>query len=108
MSGLEGLAGTPQRVASPAVHAPTARAQQDNNNNNMDDLMGLFGNGSGMTDGGAGSQGTGGSSNGMDIMNGFAGLDLAGGGNQPPPPQTQIAQQNGGAKKGNEDILGLF
>jgi AP-1 complex subunit beta-1 len=54
-------------------------------NNNLDDLMGVFG----------GSGGT------VDIMNGFGGLDLGGPASQPPPPQQQ-------QKKANEDILGLF
>ena len=76
--GLEGLAGTPQRAVSPAV-PPTG-------NNNLDDLMGVFG-GSGST---------------TDIMNGFAGLDLSGSASSaPPPPQQQ-------KKTTNEDILGLF
>lgn len=80
-NGLEGLAGTPQRVASPAASAPT---------NNMDDLMGIFGSGpepaatSGTAD---------------DMMNGFGGLNM-GGASQPPPAQSQ--------KQTNDDILGLF
>jgi len=84
MSGLEGLAGTPQRAASPAVYnsAPT---------NNLDDLMGLS-NGMGLSD------------DNRDILNGFAGLDM-GAGNQPPPPQEQVAM---GGKNTPEDLLGLF
>jgi AP-1 complex subunit beta-1 len=84
-SGLEGLAGTPQRVASPA-------AGTTGNTSSMDDMMGLFGD-NGQTNGGA-----------DDMMNGFASLDMTGG-SQPPPPQQQLG---GGAKKNNEDILGLF
>ena len=87
-SGLEGLAGTPQRAASPVANAPSAPA------NNMDDLMGLFGDSS------ANTQMTN-----DDIMNGFAGLNI-GGGSQPPPPSQQPSGQ--GIKKNNEDILGLF
>jgi len=84
-SGLEGLAGTPQRVASPPVGAPAVASS-------MDDMMGLFDmNGSSSA---AAPQ--------NDIMNGFAGLDL-GGSSQPPPPQQQL-----GGKKTNEDLLGMF
>ena len=80
-SGLEGLAGTPQRVASPAVPATA-----------MDDIMGLFG-----------SNGTQPASGEYDLINGFAGMDLSGMG-QPPPPQTQLQ----GGKKTTEDLLGMF
>jgi AP-1 complex subunit beta-1 len=84
-SGLEGLTGTPQRVAS-----PTAGVLQPSNT--MDDLMGIFGN-----DGsGAAALPPGASA---DLMNGFGGLDLGGSSAQPP-----AASQ----KKNNEDILGLF
>ena len=87
-SGLEGLGGTPQRVASPTVGAPAAPASS------MDDMMDLFGtNGS--------SSGAGAVQN--DMMNGFAGLDLSGA-SHPPPPQQQL----GGGKKTNEDLLGMF
>jgi len=79
-SGLEGLAGTPQRIQSPATGIPPASG--------MDDMMGLFG--------GNGMQAN-------DLMNGFAGLDLSGA-RQPPPPQTQLQE----SKKTNEDLLSLF
>lgn len=84
-SGLEGLAGTPQRVASPSVGAPAGASS-------MDDMMGLF-------------DMNGGSSSAVpdDVMNGFAGLDLSG---APPPPQTQL--HSGEQKKTNEDLLGMF
>jgi hypothetical protein len=86
-SGLEGLAGTPQRVASPAANAPA---------NNMDDLMGLFGDSNPsapapMTD--------------DDIMNGFGGLDL-GGSSQPPPATQQL--NNPAGPKSNQELLDLF
>ncbi|KAE8448268.1 AP-1 complex subunit beta-1 [Mollisiaceae sp. DMI_Dod_QoI] len=88
-SGLEGLAGTPQRVASPSVGAPAGASS-------MDDMMGLFDmNGSSSAVGPSAMQ--------NDIMNGFAGLDL-GGSSQPPPPQQQLQ----GGKKTNEDLLGMF
>jgi AP-1 complex subunit beta-1 len=94
-SGLEGLAGTPQRVESPAVSSPQAAR------GNMDDLMGIFGNGSAAapTSGGFNQAASGGD----DLMNGFAGLDMGGGGGQPPP-----SEQHSGPKKTNDDILGLF
>ena len=80
-SGLEGLGGTPQRVASPEA------SQQSNS---MNDMMDLFGGGPSM-------------SGGQDqVTNGFAGLDL-GGASQPPPAQSQLH-----AKKTNEDLLGMF
>jgi len=88
-SGLEGLAGTPQRVESPAAGV-TPQAS-----NNMDDLMGIFGSGP--------SQPAASSGGADDLMNGFAGLDMSGG-SQPQPPQQQAQNQ----KKTNDDILGLF
>ncbi|KAF2808077.1 Adaptor protein complex beta subunit [Mytilinidion resinicola] len=86
-SGLEGLAGTPQRVASPASNAPA---------NNMDDLMGLFGdNNPSMT-----AQMTN-----DDILNGFGGLNL-GGSSQPPPANQQLGSPAG--PKSNQELLDLF
>ena len=91
-SGLEGLAGTPQRIASPTVgSAPTSGG-------GLDDLMGVWGNGNGMP----GASMNGNASN--DLMNGFASLDMNSG--QPPPPQMQL--DGGGDKKTKEDLLGLF
>ena len=89
-SGLEGLAGTPQRVASPGVASPIAPS------GGMDDLMGMFGNTPGPANGAGGD---------ADLMNGFAGLDMNGG--QPPAPQSQFGG-GGDKKKTNEDLLGLF
>lgn len=98
MSGLEGLAGTPVRTGSPAVPAP----QQSNN---LDDLLGVFGNGG---DNAASSSSNaaalGGLSGGFgdandDLMNGFSSLNV---GNNPTSP----GSSNG--KKTNEDILSLF
>jgi len=90
MSGLEGLAGTPVRVASPAAGTPSAQAS-----NNLDDLLGVFGDSgsaqpssSGANNGGAGA----------DIMNGFSGLDLSG----------NASPQDNQAKKSNDDIMSLF
>lgn len=91
-SGLEGLAGTPQRTASPAVNdgIPATSVR-----NNMDDLMGAFGDNPGQPD-----------RHHQEVMNGFASLDLSSM-SQPPPPQQQLASDNG-VKKTNEDLLGLF
>jgi hypothetical protein len=87
-SGLEGLAGTPQRVASPPVGASAGTSS-------MDDMMGLFDmNGSNPAGGGIQN----------DVMNGFAGLDL-GSSSQPSPAQTQLHE---GGRKTNEDLLGMF
>lgn len=91
-SGLEGLAGTPQRVDSPAVGA--------NAGGSMADMMGLF-------DTPAPAPAAGGMGMGSDMMNGFAGLDLSGT-SQPPSAQTQLQQGGGGGKKTNEDLLGMF
>lgn len=91
-SGLEGLAGTPQRVDSPAVGASAGGS--------MADMMGLF-DAPIPTAGGMGGMG----GMGNDMMNGFAGLDLSGS-SQPPSAQTQL--QQGGGKKTTEDLLGMF
>ncbi|KAK0947045.1 beta-adaptin [Friedmanniomyces endolithicus] len=89
-SGLEGLAGTPNRVASPPGSSGAG---------GMEDLMGMFGNSNGAPpnpmNGGGGSD---------DLMNGFASMSMNGG--QPPPPQHQM--DGGGEKKTKEDLLGLF
>ena len=94
MSGLEGLAGTPQRVASPAAADGLSMA-----GNNMDDLMGLS-NGSA---GGFGQQANGNAMTNEDILGGFGGLDINVA-NQPPPSGQQLQ----GGKRTNEDLLGLF
>jgi AP-1 complex subunit beta-1 len=83
-SGLEGLAGTPQRIASPATASGSVSG--------LDDVMGLF------DANGAQPQ-----AQVNDLMNGFAGLDMSGTG-QPPPPRTQLQ----GNKKTTEDLLGMF
>lgn len=100
MSGLEGLAGTPQRVNSPAV-AADGQAKMPSSAGNLDDLMGLGANGS------PGAGGFGQRANGMmsneEVLGGFANLDV-GAASQPPP----AGQQLQGGKKTNEDLLGLF
>lgn len=96
MSGLEGLAGTPVRVESPVVGAPATGS------NNLDDLLGVFGNGGDA----APSTNTGFGANGSasaDLMNGFAGLDLSGNTNTATAPASGTQP-----KKTNEDILSLF
>jgi AP-1 complex subunit beta-1 len=94
-SGLEGLAGTPQRVASPAGNAP---AQPPSN---MDDLLGLFGDGGGS---GGGAPPANAQMSNDDIMNGFADMSIQN--NQPPPPQQQLGGEP--SKKSNQDLLDLF
>lgn len=94
MSGLEGLAGTPQRIASPAV--ADGPGLPPGGGNNLDDLMGLS-NGSG---GGYGQSNV--MSN-EDVLGGFAALDMNAT-KQPPPAEQQLH----GGKKTNEDLLGLF
>ncbi|KAF3492183.1 oxidation resistance protein 1 [Arthroderma uncinatum] len=65
MSGLEGLAGTPMRVASPSTTAPPPSS------NNLEDLMGVFG--SNMTPANQGETSSGnGNVGGNDLMNGLA------------------------------------
>ena len=98
MSGLEGLAGTPQRVASPAA---ADGPKMPSAGGNLDDLMGL-------SNGGAGGFGQQANGNGMgmsdeDVLGGFASLDM-GAASQPPPAGRQLQ----GGKKTNEDLLGLF
>jgi AP-1 complex subunit beta-1 len=90
-SGLEGLAGTPQRVASPSSNAP-AQPQS-----NMDDLLGLFGDGGGAPPAAAQMSND-------DIMNGFADMSIQS--SQPPPPQQQLGGE--ASKKSNQDLLDLF
>lgn len=85
-SGLEGLAGTPQRIDSPAAGGASS---------SMNDMMGLF-------DMPGPSSGAGAAAAQNDMMNGFEGLDLSGA-SQPPPAQSQ-----GQGKKTNEDLLGMF
>ncbi|KAI4278296.1 MAG: hypothetical protein LQ337_001117 [Flavoplaca oasis] len=98
LSGLEGLAGTPQRVASPAtdIAPPSTLGAR----NNLDDLMGLS-NGIGQANGNTYHE---------DMMSGFASLDMSAG-SQPPPPTQQLATgqtSDDAGKKTNEDLLGLF
>lgn len=92
-SGLEGLAGTPQRVASPAMGG----ASQPQSN--MDDLLGLFGDG-----GGGGPSAAPAQMSNDDIMNGFASMSIET--NQPPPPQQQMGGE--ASKRTNQDLLDLF
>lgn len=89
MSGLEGLAGTPQRDSSP----PTS-ANSFPHSNNLDELMGFS---NGLSSQSNGNQG---------VLSGLADLDLSGT-IHPPPPKQQLAGQPSG-KKTNEDLLALF
>jgi hypothetical protein len=95
-SGLEGLAGTPQRVDSPSVGQPAP-------SNNLNDLLGAFDSGSSSNATMPTNSGFGGLSD-SDILNGFASMDLSG--SQPPPAKQQLDMADG--KKTNEDLLSLF
>ncbi|KAL8928462.1 MAG: hypothetical protein Q9208_001695 [Pyrenodesmia sp. 3 TL-2023] len=104
LSGLEGLAGTPQRVASPAVaDGISAPSSSMTGGNNLDDLMGLS---NGMTS----RQLNGNATNAFeqDMLGGFASLDVSAGTQPPPAGQQLMGEQAGGGKKTNEDLLGLF
>ncbi len=92
-TGLEGLGGTPLRVDSPATHGPGVVSTT---NSDLNDLMGVFGNGHAP----APSNGP------SDLLDGFASLDM-GGGNQPPPAAEQLGQSDT-TKKNHEDIMSLF
>lgn len=108
MSGLEGLAGTPQRIGSPATRQPPPPGSQLAGDNglgafggtssgggNLDDLMGMFGNNAPAPSASSALE--------QDMMNGFAGLDIMGG--------SSTAGHSGGEagrKKASEDILDLI
>lgn len=86
MSGLEGLAGTPVRVESPSTVGGTAPPATSNN---LDDLLGIFGNGGDNAATAAPPTGGAGAGTGTaDLMNGFAGLDLSGNNDKPAPPES--------------------
>lgn len=88
-TGLEGLAGTPQRVDSPLPTSPATAASASMGG--LDDLMGAFGNGTKAP-----------SVMDNDLVDGLGSLGLNG--SQPPPPQTQLKQ----ASQGNQDLLDLI
>ena len=90
MSGLDGLAGTPVRVQSPVAGSPAPQAT-----NNLDDLLGVFGD-AGATQLSSNANGSGAAN---DVMNGFSGLNLSG---------DAGSSANNQGKKTNEDILSLF
>ena len=91
MSGLEGLAGTPQREPSP----PTSNNSYPHSNN-LDELMGFS---NGLSSPSNGSQG---------VLAGLADLDLSAPSHPPPPKQQLAAGQTTSGKKTNEDLLALF
>lgn len=92
-TGLEGLAGTPQRMQS-----PTPANQR---NGVSDDLAGIFGNGEPPPPTTQQKQDS-------DLMNGFAGLDMGPQAQQPPPPQQQLGGGQQPQQKKNEDLLDLM
>lgn len=105
MSDLGGLAGTPQRIASPAVadgpKMPSVGG--GGGGGNLDDLMGL----STGSAGGFAQQANGNGMSNEDVLGGFASLDM-GTASQPPPAGQQLRQGGGNNTKTNEDLLGLF
>ena len=121
ISGLEGLAGTPQRVQSPSLagSAPTsavashpaagaavgAMASSDRKQaGHADELADLFGTGGGGGGGnGAAVPPAGGND---DLMNGFASLDMGSQAQPPPPPTGQQMKQ--GEQKSKNDLMDLF
>ena len=106
-SGLEGLAGTPVRVASPSVApAPVGGG--------LEDLLGVFGaEGAGQATAAAPASAAAAHD---DLFNGFASLDVNAGHSALAQTQTQLngggagagAGTGAGGKKTNEDLLGLF
>ena len=97
ISGLEGLAGTPQRVASPAIHNGLSSQPMAG----LNDLMKLPDFGGGFAD-----------SN-QDILNGFASLDVGGSSQPPAPAHDQLGMmgtntQSSTGNKTENDLLGLF
>lgn len=90
MSGLEGLAGTPQREPSP----PTSNNSYPHSNN-LDELMGFSNGISSQPNGNEG------------VLAGLADLDLSAA-SHPPPPKQQLAAGQTSGKKTNEDLLALF
>ncbi|KAI7204963.1 Adaptor protein complex beta subunit, partial [Hortaea werneckii] len=110
-SGLEGLAGTPQRVESPSVASPST-TQPPPQSGGMEDLMGMFGNNEPQAPSSNPMNGGGGGGGSEDLMNGFANMDMngGGGGQQPPAAQEQLhgGAQQGGGQKSKDDLLGLF
>lgn len=103
MSGLENLAGTPQRTDSPAV-VDGRNMPPISSGNGLDDLMGMS---NGFSGGGppatSNGHGLGGLTN-QDILGGFGDMDLNKT-SQPPPASQQLADSG---KKTNEDLLGMF
>lgn len=100
MSGLEGLAGTPMRVGSPS----TPTTAQAASSNNLEDLMGVFGNGSTSAAAVDSQAGNNGGTAGADLLNGLAGLDVSGASTSTPPTGDAQSPQ----KKTNADIMDLF
>jgi AP-1 complex subunit beta-1 len=111
LTGLEGLGGTPVGAGTPARMMSPVSAAESAGGNNMDDLMGVFGNGGGGASGVAAGNGNGDAFGGLgsmsmsddQVMNGFAGMDIGGVGQS--QSQGKLPEGN---KKTNEDLLSLF
>lgn len=85
-TGLEDLGGMSSSLDAPSGQQTTDPAGPAPRSD-LDDLMGVFGNG----------QAAGPSNGTADLMNGFASLDM-GAGNQPPPSGQQLGQKGGGRR----------
>lgn len=108
-SGLEGLAGTPQRVLSP-VGGAAAPAAPAASGSGMDDLMGMFDAPSGgqSMPAAAGLPGLMGSGD-ADLLDGFAALNTRASSTaqQPPPARNQLNNGAGaGGFSNDDDLLG--
>lgn len=95
ISGLEGLAGTPQRVMSPEPGQASS--------SNVDALADLFGSSNGAA---APAQSMPQNSMDDDLMNGFASLGMTPANKQPPPPSQQLHQTQGQSSK--DDLVDLI
>ena len=96
-SGLEGLAGTPQRGPTPDPNSQKAAPSTS------DDLADIFGNSNGPQP----PQNAPGMND--DLMNGFASLNMNGAGKQPPPASQQLHGTGGQQQttSASQDLLDL-
>lgn len=95
LKGLEGLAGTPIRTASPAAGNQNGDREAGSG---MNDLMGMFAHTPGPMGGIGGNEGF--ANHGLDdLIGGFGSMDVSNG---------SAIQPSATIKKNNDDILGLF
>ncbi|KAL1975111.1 hypothetical protein VTN31DRAFT_3503 [Thermomyces dupontii] len=97
-SGLEGLAGTPIRSGTPtSPTTTTAPTTTTTGSNNLDDLLGVFGNGAPPAQS---STAPAGGSASADLLNGLSGLNLGSSSSA-----SQQSATDGGKSSNNEDLL---